>query len=167
MLIMTVFLAVAGIFDHLFHKIPNALILVMLVSSVTYVCVSSGPSLLLYAVFRMAVTGVIFYLFFVVGVMGAGDVKLLAVCSGFMTGWRTLMFIFIAMLIASLYGVTQLCIRKEFGKRMRRLELYIRNVLKTGKVQRYHCSREAAVRNGVALAGPMFLSALIGIGGLY
>ncbi|MBP5553471.1 MAG: prepilin peptidase [Lachnospiraceae bacterium] len=167
MLIMTVFLAVAGIFDHLFHKIPNALILVMLISSVIYACMTSGPSLLPYAVFRMTVTGAVFYLFFVIGAMGAGDVKLLAACSGFMTGTRTLIFIFIAMMIASLYGVTQLCIRKEFGKRMRRLELYIGNLLKTGKVQRYHCSREAAVRNGVALAGPMFLSALIGIGGLY
>lgn len=167
MLIMTVFLAVAGIFDHLFHKIPNTLILVMLAASVICICITSGPVLLPCAVFRMAVTGGVFYLFFVIGAMGAGDVKLIAVCSGFMTVTRTLIFIFIAMLIASLYGVMQLAYRKELGKRMRRLELYIGDLLKTGKLRRYHCSRDAAVRSGVALAGPMFLSALIGIGGLY
>ena len=161
MLIMTVFLAVAGIFDHLFHKIPNALTLVMLAVSVIYVCVTAGPGYLPAAIFRMTITGVVFYLFFMIGAFGAGDVKLLAVCSVFMTGTRILFFIFIAMIIASVCGVIQLLVRKELGKRMRRLELYIGNLLKTGKPQRYQCSREAAERSGVALAGPMFLSALI------
>ena len=167
MLIMTVFLAVAGIFDHLFHKIPNALMLIMLGVSVINVCVTSGPGYLPAAIFRMVITGTVFYLFFMIGAFGAGDVKLLAVCSGFMTATRSLFFILFAMIIASVYGVIQLLFRKELGERIRRLELYIGNFIKTGKPERYHCSREAAVKSGVALAGPMFLSALIGIGGLY
>ena len=58
-------------------------------------------------------------------------------------------------------------IRKEFGKRIRRLSLYIKSFIKTGKPERYHCNTEAALKAGIALAGPMFISALIGIGGLY
>ena len=167
MLIMTVFLAVAGIFDHLFHKIPNALTMIMFIASPVYVSLTSGPGALPSAFLRMAVTGAAFYPFFVIGAFGAGDVKLLAVCSGFMNGKRTLIFIFIAMFIASLYGVTQLVLRKELSRRMRRLEMYIGKLLSTGKPERYHCSREAAVKSGVALAGPMFLSAIIGVGGWY
>ena len=167
MLIMAVFLAVAGIFDHLFHKIPNVLALIMFIALMAYVLMTSGPSGLPSVFFRMAVTGAVFYPLFVIGAFGAGDVKLLALCSGFLPGTRTMMFIFISMVIASIYGLIGLLIRKEIGRRIRRLELYIGNLLKTGKPEMYHCSREAAVKSGVALAGPMFLSALIGIGGLY
>ena len=115
----------------------------------------------------MLIAGSVFYPFFKIGALGAGDVKLLAVCSGLVGGIRALYFVFFAMLIASILGLIRLVIRKEFVKRIRRLVGYIEIMVNTGKIERYHESREAAIKSGVALAGPMLVSALIGIGGLY
>ena len=167
MLIMTVFLAAACIFDYLFHKIPNALTVAMFIASVIYGCVFSGPEYLPGLLCRMILTGAVFYPIFKIGALGAGDVKLLSVCSGFVPGAGSLYFIFFAMVIASAVGVIGLLLRKEFVKRIGRLALYIEKFIKTGKPERYHCSREAAVKSGVTMAGPMLISALMGIGGLY
>lgn len=167
MIIMTAFLAVSGVYDYLFHKIPNALIAVMFVTCVFYTCLTAGPLSILRMLLRMVITIVVFYSFFAIGALGAGDIKLLAVCSGFMTGTRAVWFVFISFVIASVIGVMGLLFKKEFGKRIRRLSMYIKSIIETGKPERYHCNTEAALKAGVALAGPMFISALIGIGGLY
>ena len=165
--VMAVFLAVACIFDTLYHKIPNVLTGMMLTASAIYVCLTAGAAHLPIAFIRMFVTGALFYPFFMIGTLGAGDVKLLAVCSAYIPVNRVLPFIFLAMVIASAAGVLRLMIRKEFVQRIGRLVMYIEKIFKTGKVERYHISREAAVKSGIALAGPLFVSALIGIGGLY
>ncbi len=167
MLLMTVLLAVAGIFDHLFHKIPNILTLVMFVICIIRECLISEPVCILFVLIRMLITAVIFYPVFVIGALGAGDIKLLAVCCGYMSGTRAIWFIFMTFLIASVVGVAGLIHKKEIGKRIRRLIIYIKNYMETGKVERYHCNTEAALHAGVALAGPMFVSALLGVGGLY
>lgn len=167
MIIMTAFLAVSGIFDYLFHKIPNALIALMFATCVFYTGFTSGPLSILWMLLRMVITIFVFYSFFAIGALGAGDIKLLAICCGYMTGSRAVWFVFISFVIASIAGVVILFLRKEFGKRIRRLSLYIKSFIKTGKPERYHCNTEAALKAGVALAGPMFISALIGIGGLY
>lgn len=167
MLIMTAYLAVSGVFDYLFHKIPNALILMMLVTCFIYTCLTEGPAGIIGMILRMILTVLFFYPFFKIGALGAGDVKLLAVCCGFMTGTRAVWFVFISFAVASVAGVIGLFLKKEFGKRIRRLSLYINTFIKTGKPGRYHCNSEAALKAGIALAGPMFISALIGIGGLY
>ena len=167
MLIMTMLLAVAGIFDHLFHKIPNILILVMFITGIIRACFISEPLSIPFMLIRMLLTAVIFYPVFVIGALGAGDIKLLAVCCGYMNGTRAIWFIFMTFSIAAVAGVIGLIHRKEIGKRIRRLIIYVKNYLKTGKVERYHCNTEAALHAGVALAGPMFVSALLGVGGFY
>lgn len=167
MLIMTMLLAVAGIFDHLFHKIPNILILVMFIAGLIHAWIISEPLGIPYALIRMLLAVVIFYPVFVIGALGAGDIKLLAVCCGYMSAARAIWFIFLAFSIASVAGVIGLIHKKEIKKRIRRLIIYVNNFLKTGKVERYHCNTEAALHAGVALAGPMFVSALLGVGGLY
>ena len=167
MLIMTVFLAVAGIFDHLFHKIPNVLCAMMFVICIIHACLISGPANIPLVLIRMLVTMFVFYPVFMIGALGAGDIKLLAVCSGFMPATRAIWFIFFTFLSASVIGMIGLLYRKETRKRIRRLALYVKKYIETGKVERYHCNSEAALQAGVALAGPMFVSALLGMGGLY
>lgn len=167
MYLLAAFLAVAGLFDFFFRKIPNKLILAMLGCVLIMNLYSAGVSSLAGAVPRILIAGICFYPFFVIGALGAGDVKLMAVSCGFVHGEKALRFLFVSLLIASVIGMVKMGISGEFKKRMHRLALYIGKTIKTGRPEMYHVNREAALKNGVALAGPMFISALLGIGGLY
>ncbi|MCR5619048.1 MAG: A24 family peptidase [Lachnospiraceae bacterium] len=167
MYLLAAFLAVAGLFDFFFRKIPGRLILTMLVSCLILNLYQAGVSSLAVAVPRILIAGGLFYPFFVIGALGAGDVKLIAVSCGFVCGERALWFLFFSLLTASVIGTMKMGINGEIKKRMYRLALYIGKTIKTGRPEMYHANREAALKNGVALAGPMFVSALLGIGGLY
>ena len=167
MYLLAVSLAVAGIFDLFFRKIPNRLILAMLVSCLIRSVITDGPESLLHVIPRILVAGLLFYPVFVIGALGAGDVKLLAVSCGFMSGDRALRFLFFSLLIASAIGAVKIGMSGELRKRMHRLALYVKKTIRTGRPEMYHANREAALKSGVALAGPMFISVLIGIGGFY
>jgi prepilin peptidase CpaA len=167
MYLLAAFLAVAGLFDFFFRKIPNRLILLMLGGCLVLNIYASGPASLTGMILRILIAGALFYPVFVIGALGAGDVKLIAVSCGFLSGERTLWFLFISLLTASVIGVVKMGIHGEISKRMHRLALYIKKTIMPGRPEMYHANRAAALKNGVALAGPMFVSALIGIGGLY
>ena len=167
MYLLAAFLAVAGLFDFFFRKIPNRLILFMLGGCLFLNIYMSGPASLAGVVPRILIAGALFYPVFVIGALGAGDVKLLAVSCGFVPGEKTLYFLFVSLFIASVFGVVRMGMHGEFKKRMHRLALYIKKTIRTGRPEMYHANRAAALENGVAHAGPMFISALIGIGGFY
>ena len=44
---------------------------------------------------------------------------------------------------------------------------YIKRLLETGRPERYHADKKAERESGVVLAGAMFVSAVLGMGGLY
>ena len=167
MYLLAVFLAVAGIFDLFFRKIPNRLILAMLVSCLIMNLYTEGPASPVNVLLRILTAGVLFYPVFAIGALGAGDVKLMAVSCGFLPGDRALRFLFFSLLTASVIGIVKMGVRGELKKRMHRLAIYIKKTIKTGRPEMYHANREAALKSGVALAGPMFISVLIGIGGFY
>ena len=167
MLIMIAFLATAGIFDHLLHRIPNQLTGIMLVACVFYNLAVKGHASVLPVVLRIVVTGLVLFPFFMIGALGAGDVKLFAVCSGFMEAQRILYFVFLSLILAGILGVIKMAARKEISKRFLILKMYILNCIRTGKPERYHCNKAAEEESGVPIAGAMLISALIGIGGFY
>ena len=167
MYLLAAFLAVAGLFDFFFRKIPNRLILIMLGVCLVMNIYVSGPASLTGVVPRILIAGALFYPVFVIGALGAGDVKLMAVSCGFVPGDKALYFLFVSLLAASVIGTVKMGMHGELKKRMHRLALYIKKTIRTGRPEMYHANRAAALENGVALAGPMFISALIGIGGFY
>ena len=167
MFIMTAFLAVAGIFDHLTHRIPNILTGLMLVICIVLRAADHDLLSLGGAVLRVIAAGTLFFPFFAIGTLGAGDVKLMAVCAGFMDTGRYLIFVFFAMLAAAVWGSAVMIVKGSMKKRMLRLAIYIKRILETGKAERYHACREAETGPGIALAGALFFSAVLGVGGLY
>ncbi len=167
MYVLAAFLAVAGIFDLFFRKIPGRLILVMLGCCLIRNILSYGVVSVIYVIPRILIPGLLLYPVFAIGALGAGDVKLIAVSCGFMPAGRALWFLFCSLLIASVIGMVKTGMKGELKKRMHRLALYIENTIRTGRPEMYHANREAALKSGVAMAGPMFISVLMGIGGFY
>lgn len=167
MLIMIAFLAIAGIYDHLLHRIPNYLTGIMFTACVIYNLAVFGAASLVSAVLGGIATVAFMYLFYAIGVLGAGDVKLFAVCRGFFGSGRFLYFVFISFLIAAVFGLMKTAIKGDLFRRWLTLKKYICRSLRTGKLTRYHCNKEAEEKAGVPIAGAMFISALLGIGGMY
>jgi len=163
MLIMTAFLAAAGLFDHLTHRIPNILTGLMLISCIACCIWDKGPAGVPPAIIRM----VLFYPVFSIGALGAGDIKLMAVCAGFFEGGRVLCFIFFSLLMAAVSGTAVMIMKGQMKKRIYRLLIYIKRLLETGRPERYHADKKAERESGVVLAGAMFVSAVLGMGGLY
>ena len=164
---MTVFLSVAGILDHLYHRIPNLLTAMLFAFCLVRAVAGEGYPALFPIVLRMVIVGAMLFPVFAIGALGGGDVKLLAVCAGFYEGDRCIYFLFGTFVIAAVFGAVKMLKAGQMKKRMLRLYIYIRSFIHTGKAERYHACREAAMESGVALAGAMFLSSLMGIGGLY
>ena len=57
---------------------------------------------------NVLLTTVAFYLFFYIGAMGAGDVKLLGVCAGYFSGEKVLCFLFFALLFAAVFALCKM-----------------------------------------------------------
>ena len=165
--IMIFFLVPAAIFDLRLRRIPNVLTALMLVCCIFRSLFFFGFREVLISVFWVIGTGLLLYPVFAIGALGAGDVKLMAVCSGFLPGTRVFYFLFFSFLTGTLFGLVRIVRKKEMAHRLRTLTLYIEKFLRTGTPERYHCSREAAGKAGVALAAPMLISALMGLGGIY
>ena len=168
MLIMTAFLAAAGILDHLTHRIPNILTGLMLICCIALRISDKNLPALALTVLRIVITAAAFYPVFAIGALGAGDIKLMAVCAGFFDGSsRILYFIFFSLLAACIWGVVVMIVNGQMKKRMQRLVMYIKKYIKTGIPERYHACKSAERESGIAMAGAMFVSAVLGIGGLY
>jgi prepilin peptidase CpaA len=167
MLIMTAFLAAAGILDHLTHRIPNILTGLMLICCIALRICDKDLSALALTVLRIVLTAAAFYPVYAIGAIGAGDIKLMAVCAGFFDGSRTLYFIFFTLLAASVWGLTVIIVKRQMKERMQKLAMYIKGYMETGIPERYHACRKAERESGIAMAGAMFVSAVLGIGGLY
>lgn len=103
------------------------------------------------------------YPLFRLGMLGAGDVKLLAVTEGFFSwqeGWRYFLYMLAA---AGCLCVFKLLTDRNGMERLRYLLSYIRDVAVTGRWRLYLEEREGAwpVGNGICMALPMLAGFLI------
>lgn len=93
--VLTFILAVAAFFDVRQRRIPNSLILAGLTASLPMAAVSAGVGGMLDALAGLLVGGGMLLPFFALGLLGAGDVKLMAVV-GSLAGlggiWQVLLY---------------------------------------------------------------------------
>lgn len=137
---LCIFLINICYFDYRYRKIPNWLLVLMLLSGLAKNLfenkIMGGLFFLLTIVFVI----VLFYPFFKMGALGAGDVKLFGVCAGYFSREKILPFLFCTLLIASAISLGRLIIKR--------------------------CIREAGTVR-IPLTGPVLGSVLLYIGGFY
>lgn len=109
---------------------------------------------------------VLLYPLFRIGTLGAGDVKLFGVTAGFLPFQKILLFSFISLLIAAIFSLFRLLRKKCVRERFAILAAYVRDVAGSGSFHPYPAPKkgEAAV---IPLAGPVMLSVLLLLGGVY
>ena len=133
-----VFLVAACSYDYRERRIPNYLILWMAIAGVGWRLWNGGTRGGLWYLGQAALVMAVLYPFFKIGGLGAGDVKLLGVAAGYLPAEKILGFLFCSLLVAAMISLVKF--RKKGGKRQSR---------------------------GVCLSGPILVSVLLFLGGVY
>ena len=138
--VLCILLAIACCFDYKTHRIPNWLIVCCMFAGLGYRLISGGHKGVLEYLASALLTTILLYFVFWIGAIGAGDVKMLGVCAGFFPWNKVLYFLFFALMIAA---------------------------FRCGRWKLYFAGEREGARAGICMAGPVFCSALMYMGGMY
>lgn len=107
------------------------------------------------------------YFFFRIGAMGAGDVKILGACAGFFPWNKVVYFVFFALLIAAVFALGKMYLERNMKERLYYLTGYLWEVFRCGRWKLYFAGEREGAKAGICMAGPVFCSALLYMGGVY
>ena len=160
---------VAIFMDWRHYRIPNACIMVGMTAGLIMTYVSYSVSGLLKAVGAAAVIFLAFYPFYLLGALGAGDVKLFMMVGCYHSQMGTdglIHYLFAAMAIAAVISVGKMAVYAQSRERLFYLMRYLRKVAVTGTVDTYQIDRTQK-QCVVRLSIPAFMSLLLMCAGVY
>lgn len=140
--LMFVFFAAAYMDLH-FYKIPNLCILTGILSGVimTYVSYSFGGIFWAFAAAGVIFAG--FYPFYLMGGLGAGDVKLLMMTGFFIHDARLLIkYLFATFALATVISIVKMILFAESRERLFYLGRYLKKAALTGSFDNYIVDKE-------------------------
>ncbi len=167
---MLIFCALAGVAayeDYCSRRIPNGNMLCMLLWGTFYSFWrnSVGGVLAFWGIMVLVVC--IAFPLYRIGSIGAGDVKLIALCCGFLGPDNMLFFLFFSLLIAAIFSICKVI---KYGMAKERLVYfgqYLSEVRRKGRWVLYIDNQREFGRVGICMAGPVFFSLLLHLGGVY
>lgn len=164
---LCVFLMAACGFDYRKNRIPNVLIVMMMVLGMVWRLWGGGFWDMLFYLVQTVAVMVLFYPFFKIGGLGAGDVKLLGAAAGYLPFDKILAFLFCSLFIAAVIALVKMWKRKDFSDRMRYLWGYMTETVKKGSWHLYLENEKDGRGGGVCLSGPVLFSIFLYLGGVY
>lgn len=164
---MFVLLLTACFQDYREGKIRNWLILAGLCYGLSLQCLEKG-----WFGFLDCAEGIVgvfctMYPLFKLGMIGAGDVKLFAVCAGVMGLQKGLIFLGCTFLVAAIPAMFKMLYHHNFLQRFRYLFTYAGQAVRDGRLTVYGKDEPDKRRSRIPLAGPACLSILLSLGGFY
>lgn len=157
---------VAVVMDLRFYRIPNLCILTGMVSGLIMTYVSYSVEEMLGACVAMAAVFMVFYPFFLIGGLGAGDVKLLMMTGCFIRQKRLLQYLMVTFAVAAVISGVKLLLFRESRQRIFYLGSYFRKLLITGNMENYIVDKSNK-RCVIRLSIPAFISLLMMCAELY
>ncbi len=113
--------------------------------------------------------GGLLYPLYMLGAIGAGDVKLMAMSAGYFS-YRDAVNYFLCMLfLSAILGLLKMLSEQNFKERVVYFLSYICEVIRTGKWHLYfsNCKEERNSSNQMRMSIPMLIGFVFYIGGLY
>lgn len=167
MIALCFMLGIACYFDYRKGRIPNLLLVSMLILGEIMAFAGDSPQDML--CFLLKGIGVILFLYplFRIGVLGAGDVKLYGICAGYLPLDKFLFFLFFSLLIAAVISLIKIMVQKSAAERFGYFCEYVTGVARSGKFYLYLEDAKEHKHAGVCLAGPVLGSMLLYLGGVY
>lgn len=115
----------AVIYDLKTYHVPNRIILMGYVLSLIYRIYTRGTAGILYFLAGAILPMILLYLLFLIGALGAGDIKLLSVIGSFLSMRTSLLLIGCSFLIGAGMAFIVICLRREFVIRGQYLKQYL------------------------------------------
>ena len=126
--ILYVLLTVAVIMDFTSMRVSNRLILLGLGVSFLLRIWGNGVESVVWYLSDIAFPVILLYLLYLMGAVGAGDVKLLSVVGGFLKFRLLIEVVVVAFVVAALVFFTQICLQRQLLKKLSGLVIVVRNV---------------------------------------
>jgi Flp pilus assembly protein protease CpaA len=165
--VLCVSLGVVCVFDYVTGRIPNLLLAAIFAVGAGWGVYQRGlPGLGIYLVVTVAVVFLLFPLFRIGG-LGAGDVKLLAVCAGYFPVHKIFYFLFCSMLVSAIFSIVRLMRERNVRERIAYFCEYCLAVALSGRWQLYLPGKDERKFSGICMSGPVLCSVLLGLGGVY
>lgn len=138
-------LVVAVVQDFMYTKISNRLILVGLILSLAFGIILGGVPRILNILLNISFPVIVLYLLYLLGVLGAGDIKLFSVIGGFTNFTMLTHCMLAAFLAGGVIAVVKMLLNRNLKFSLFKGQLFLREVLK-GNVVSYR-STMAEKRN--------------------
>lgn len=167
MLVLCLFLGIACYYDYRWGRIPNWLVMISFSIGILRSAYMSGAGGMLRFLIQGSIVILFFYPLFAIGTFGAGDLKLFGVCCGFLPEDHILSFLFFALLFAAVHSFIRFTRREDCIERFLYFISYVKEVADSGRWKLYWHDREEMKSASVCLAGPILLSMIMYVGGLY
>ena len=152
--------------DLRFYKIPNLCVLAGMISGLIMTCVSYSVIGMLAACAAMAAVFAAFYPFYLMGGLGAGDVKLLMMTGCFMNGEQLIQYLIVTFGIAAVISVVKMALFRESRERIVYFGGYLKKAVYTGCVDSYRVDR-VNKKCVIRLSVPAFVSLILMCLGVY
>ncbi len=152
--------------DWRFYRIPNACIVIgimagLILRSVTYPVIE-----LIELLGTVVVVFLFLYPFYLLGALGAGDVKLFIMVACYIKGEQLMRYLLVTMLLAAVISILKMVLYEESRARLFYLGKYVRKVVMTGAMDEYQVDKKQ--RNCIIrLSIPAFISLLLLCTGIY
>lgn len=157
---------VAVFMDLWFYRIPNLCILVGIVSGLIMTCMSYSVITMLEECAALIIIFMVFYPFYLIGGLGAGDVKLLMMTGCFIRDERLIQYLFFTFLTAAVIAGIKMLLFYESRQRLFYLGRYLKKVMLTGRIDAYVVDKKNK-RCVVRLSIPAFISLIMMCAGFY
>lgn len=155
--------------DWRYYRIPNLCILLGMAAGLIQTAVSCTWGELICALGAAAVLFLAFYPFYLLGALGAGDVKLFMMmgCYQALIGTDGLIqYMFVTMILAAISSIIKMIVYTQSRERLLYLVRYLRKAILTGAVDAYEIDKTQRCCV-VRLSIPAFISFILMCIGVY
>lgn len=164
---LCVLLTAACYCDYRKKRIPNYLILAIVLVSLTWRFLMEGPSGAVGCVLQAVLIGALLYPLYKIGALGAGDVKLFGATAGCLPFGKIFVFLFVSLLLSAIISLVKLLKHDRFIERLQYFFEYLSDIYKSGSFCLYLDKGSDSPDIRLCLSGPIFISLLLYLGGAY
>ena len=106
--VLGVIIGTSFIYDLFYGRIPNVFIVIGFMSWFPYIVMTRRTSDVVWALLSIFVVGIILIGVYLIGGIGAGDVKLICLISGFLEPVEGLKLLFLIFILGAFFGVVKI-----------------------------------------------------------
>ncbi len=158
--------SVAIFTDWRFYRIPNVCVGAGALAGLIMTFVSDSALGLAAAAASMVIIFLAFYPFYLLGGVGAGDIKLFMTAGCYMRGDALVHYLLVTMLMAAVCSILKMLVYKESRERLFYLMRYIKKAVLTGAMDEYQIDRTQK-KCVIRLSIPAFVSLILMCAGAY